>query len=229
MEIIYQDNRVLVCVKPVGVLSTDEPGGLPELIRAELGDEQACVRTVHRLDQVVGGVMVLARSREAARRLSAQMAERRFSKAYLAVVHGEIGAEEGMFRDLLARSRAERRTYIVKEPGKDVREAVLRYQVLERRGELSLVQVELETGRTHQIRAQFSGHGFPLAGDRKYGAPEEDMAGIALWSNRLEFDHPQTGERMAFASFPPMTGAWAEFSEILNREAEKVVDKGRKL
>ena len=67
MEILYQDNRILVCLKPHGVLSTDEPGGVPGLLRAQLGDEKACVRTVHRLDQVVGGVMVLARSREASR------------------------------------------------------------------------------------------------------------------------------------------------------------------
>lgn len=229
MEIIYQDNRVLVCVKPVGVLSTDEPGGVPELVRAELGDKNACVRTVHRLDQVVGGVMVLARSREAARRLSAQIEERRFHKEYLAVVHGRLPEKEGAFRDLLARSKAERRTYIVQTPGKDVREARLRYRVLEYRNGLSLVRIELETGRTHQIRAQFSGHGSPLAGDRKYGAPEQDAAGIALWSNRLEFDHPQTGARMAFASFPPAAGPWSGFAKILNREAEKVIDKGQKL
>ena len=83
MEILYQDKRILLVVKPWGVVSTAEPGGMPELIRAELGDESACVRTVHRLDQAVGGLMVFARSREAERRLSFQMAQRQFHKEYL--------------------------------------------------------------------------------------------------------------------------------------------------
>ena len=88
MDILYQDNSILVCIKPAGMLSTDEPGGMPELVRQALGDPKACVRTVHRLDRVVSGLMVLARTPDAASKLSAQIREHDFGKTYLAVVHG---------------------------------------------------------------------------------------------------------------------------------------------
>lgn len=214
MELLYQDNRILVCLKPYGVVSTDEPGGLPALVRRELGDSRACVRTVHRLDQVVGGVMVLARSREAASRLGLQVQAHTFQKEYLAVVHGQPAQTEGTFRDLLGRSKEERKTYLACEPGKDIQEAVLHYRVLESREGFSLVRVRLETGRTHQIRAQFSGHGLPLVGDKKYGAAAQAMEGIALWSCRLAFDHPQTGARLTFFAPPPARWPWTLFHEV---------------
>lgn len=214
MEILHQDNRIVVCVKPAGVVSTDEPGGLPDLLRVQLGGENPCLRTVHRLDQVVGGVMVLARSREAARRLSAQVQSRTFRKVYLAVVHGEV-TDVGTLEDLLIRSKEERKTYLAEEPSKDTREAVLHFRRLGRTDGLSLVRIELETGRTHQIRAQFSGHGFPLVGDRKYGAPEQDMEGIALWSAAVGFEHPQTGEPEAFSALPPRVWPWTLFDKKL--------------
>ena len=220
MELLCLDNRILVCVKPAGVLSTDEPGGRPDLLRAQLGGPEVCLRTVHRLDRVVGGVMVLARSRQAARLLSAQVADHTFRKEYLAVVHGRPEEESGLFRDLLARSKEERKTYVTHTPGKDAREAVLRYRLLDCREGLSLVRVALETGRTHQIRAQFSARGLPLAGDRKYGAPEpaREMEGIALWSHALTFLHPQTGQQVSFSAPPPGAFPWSlfdgKFSEI---------------
>ena len=130
MEPIYWDESIFVCIKPAGVLSTDEPGGLPELVRQALGEPGACVRTVHRLDRVVSGLMVLARTPEAAAHLSRQIREQRFGKAYLAVVHGCPAEEAGCFRDLLRRDKAERKTYVTLEPGKGVQEAVLSYQVL---------------------------------------------------------------------------------------------------
>ena len=112
MEPIYWDESIFVCIKPAGVLSTDEPGGLPELVRQALGEPGACVRTVHRLDRVVSGLMVLARTPEAAAHLSRQIREQRFGKAYLAVVHGCPAVEAGCFRDLLRRDKAERKTYV---------------------------------------------------------------------------------------------------------------------
>ena len=215
MDILYQDNRIVVCLKPAGILSTDEPGGLPELLRQELGGPEVCLRTVHRLDRVVGGVMVLARSREAARRLSAQVQNRSFRKIYLAIVHGQL-PDTGTFIDLLRRSKEERKTYLADVPSKDTQEAVLHFRRLGHADGLSLVRIELETGRTHQIRAQFSGHGFPLVGDKKYGAPEQDTEGIALWSSALVFSHPQTEEGMAFMAPPPNTWPWSLFhGEIL--------------
>jgi 23S rRNA pseudouridine1911/1915/1917 synthase len=206
METIYQDNRIYVCIKPAGVRSTDEPGGLPSLIRQELGDPQACVRTVHRLDQPVGGLMVLARSRVAASLLSQQMREGKFEKEYLAVVHGVLPEESGTFTDLLLRSKEERKTYVVDTPQKDAQEAVLDYTVLKSAEGLSLVQIRLHTGRTHQIRVQFSSRGFPLVGDQKYGLGED--CPIALWSYILRFDHPESGQRMEFCHQPPELWPW---------------------
>lgn len=152
MDILYQDNSILVCIKPAGVLSTDEPGGVPELVRQALGDPNACVRTVHRLDRVVSGLMVLARTPAAASKLSAQIREHDFGKTYLAVVHGEPEALQGTYRDLLRRDPAERKTYVTDKMAKGVQEAVLDYDVLGTRAELSLVRIYLQTGRTHQIR-----------------------------------------------------------------------------
>lgn len=131
MEILYQNANILVCIKPARVLSTDEPGGLPELVREALGDPKADVRTVHRLDRVVSGVMVLARNARAASELSRQIREDQFSKEYLAVVHGRPESPEGTLRDLLARDKARRMTFVADAPGKGVQEAALSYRVLE--------------------------------------------------------------------------------------------------
>ena len=203
MEILYMDNRILVCLKPYGALSTDEEGGVPELLRAQLGAQVPCLRTVHRLDRVVGGVMVLARSREAARRLSESVRTHTFEKTYFAVVEG---TPEKTFRweDLLARDAQEKKTYLVQSDGKDVRLVVLTGETLDSRDGLSRVRIRLETGRTHQIRAQCSAHGFPIVGDKKYGAQIPGSPGrIALWCGELSFPHPQTGERVTFSAPPP--------------------------
>ena len=206
MELIYQDRDIIVCVKPPRVLSTDEPGGVPELVRQALGDPQANVRTVHRLDRVVSGLMVLARSAKAASELSRQIREGIFQKEYLAVVHGKP-EETGTLKDLLLRNKQERKTYIVTEPGKDVQEAILHYQRLNSAEDLSRVRIQLETGRTHQIRAQFSGRGMPLVGDRKYSLLEDDCE-IALWSYRLAFAHPYSGKPMEITLEPPESYPW---------------------
>ena len=210
MEIIHQDRDIVVCLKPAGVLSTDEPGGVPELLRQHLQTEE--IRTVHRLDRVVGGLMLLARSAAAASALSRQIRDGDFDKRYLAVVHGKTPAQ-GELRDLLLRNKAERKTYVVSAPARGVQEAVLRYETLGRAEGLSLVRIELLTGRTHQIRCQFSSHGWPLVGDRKYSLLE-DNCGIALWSNFLSFRHPASGERMQFSAPPPEQWPWTAFSGL---------------
>lgn len=208
MDIIYQDKDILVCVKPAGVLSTDEPGGLPELVREALGDPGANVRTVHRLDRTVSGLMVLARRSKAASELSRQIRDGEFGKEYMAVCHGTLQDDHGEFRDLLLRNKQERKTYIVTEPGKDVQEAILEYWVLNRAEDMTRVRIRLHTGRTHQIRAQFSGRGLPLVGDKKYGIPEDDCR-IALWSCRLTFQHPYSGKPMEFQLDPPELYPWS--------------------
>lgn len=207
MELIYQDRDIVVCVKPARVLSTDEPGGVPELVRQALGEPGANVRTVHRLDRVVTGLMVLARSKKAASELSRQIRDGEFEKEYLAVVHGRPEAKSGTLRDLLLRDKAERKTYIVTEPGKDVQEAILTYQLLSHQQDMSRVRIQLQTGRTHQIRAQFSGRGMPLVGDQKY-SQFEDGCEIALWSYRLAFKHPYSGQLMEFILEPPEVYPW---------------------
>ena len=207
MNIIYQDNSILVVIKPAGVLSTDEPGGVPELAREALGDPKACVRTVHRLDRVVSGLMVLARTPEAASKLSEQIRTHNFGKTYLAVVHGEPEALSGTMRDLLDRDPKERKTFVTTKPGKGVQEAILDYEVLSSENGLSLVKIFLQTGRTHQIRCQFSSRGLPLWGDRKYSTLPDDGP-IALWSHCLHFAHPDTGEILCFEHDPPEIEPW---------------------
>ena len=214
MEILYQDANILVCIKPARVLSTDEPGGLPELVREALGDPKADVRTVHRLDRVVSGVMVLARSANAASELSRQIREDQFRKEYLAVVHGRPENPEGTLHDLLARDKARRMTFVAEAPGKGVQEAVLSYRVLEYANGMSLVRVRLHTGRTHQIRVQFSSRGMPLVGERKY-AVWNDPCKLALWSAKIGFYHPGTGEWVEFSKEPPAVFPWTEFGRII--------------
>ncbi len=207
MRIIYKDQDIIVCEKPPRVLSTDEPGGVPELLRQTLGDLKADIRTVHRLDRVVSGLMVLARNAKAASELSRQIRDGEFDKAYLAVVHGVPNESQGEYRDLLLRDKRERKTYVVTESAKGVQEAILRYQVQSQGQGMSKVAIELITGRTHQIRAQFSSRGLPLVGDRKYSTLE-DPCEIALWSWQLRFCHPATGEPLQFELQPPEVYPW---------------------
>lgn len=214
MEILYQNANILVCIKPARVLSTDEPGGLPGLVREALGDPKADVRTVHRLDRVVSGVMVLARSANAASELSRQIREDQFRKEYLAVVHGRPENPEGTLHDLLARDKARRMTFVAEAPGKGVQEAALSYRVLEYADGMSLVRVRLHTGRTHQIRVQFSSRGMPLVGERKY-AVWNDPCELALWSAKIGFYHPGTGEWVEFSKEPPAVFPWTEFGRII--------------
>ena len=213
MDFLYCDNKIAVCVKPRGVLSVDEPGGMPSLIRSALGDETAPVYTVHRLDAAVGGVMVYARTRHAASDLGRDAREGRLRKEYLAVVHGVMPEKTGTLRDLLFYDTAARRSRVADAPGKDVKDALLQYAVAGEREGLTLVRIALLTGRTHQIRCQFSSRGFPLWGDRKYGR-ETDPGPIALWSTGLAFTHPATGQELLFELPPPAELPWTLFEEV---------------
>ena len=209
-SILHKDDSFLVCLKPARVRSTDEPGGMPELCRNALGNPKADVRTVHRLDQVVSGLMVLARGAKAASELSRQIREGEFHKEYLAVLHGAPAQPSGTLTDLLLRNKPERKTYVVTEMAKGVQEAILNYEVLARTEGFSKVRILLRTGRTHQIRCQFSSRDLPLVGDRKYSL-NEDNCEIALWSSKLSFRHPVTGERLTFTAPPPEEYPWDLF------------------
>ncbi len=206
--IIHTDPAFVVCIKPPRVLSTDEPGGVPDLCRAALGDDN--IRTVHRLDRVVSGLMVLARTKRAASDLSQQIRDGIFHKEYQAVLRGVPAEPCGTLTDLLYRNKPERKTYVVTEPGKDVQEAILNYEVLSAAPGFSKVRIELLTGRTHQIRCQFSSRNLPLVGGRKY-SHYEDNCEIALWSSKLQFRHPKTGESLTFTAPPPREFPWDQF------------------
>ena len=208
MELVYVDEDILVCLKPARVLSTDEPGGVPDLCREALGDPGADVRTVHRLDRVVAGLMVLARNAKAASELSRQIRDNEFQKEYQAVVHG-FAKDQDTLRDLLGRDKARKMTFVAPEPARGVQEAVLDYWTLARNETMSRVRIRLHTGRTHQIRVQFASRGWPLVGERKY-SERNDPCEIALWSCRLAFAHPKTGEPMEFTHQPPAEFPWTE-------------------
>lgn len=208
MEKLYSDDKVVVCLKPSGVLSTDEPGGMPDLLRQALRTES--IYTVHRLDAAVGGVMVYARTRHAASDLGKAVQAGEMHKEYRAVLRGTPGEESGTLKDLLRRDTRRRMTLVAEAPGPGVQEAVLSYRVLSEREGLTLAKILLHTGRTHQIRCQFASRGWPLWGDRKYGTGEEGP--IALWSFRLRFPHPVTGEVLDFCAPPPETEPWTRFT-----------------
>ncbi len=207
MNIIYRDPALVVCVKPARVLSTDEPGGLPALLREALGTQE--FRTVHRLDRVVSGLMVVARTAQAASELSRQIRDGEFQKEYQAVIHGTPGAPAGTFRDLLLRDKARKMTFVTQVPQKGASEAILHFSVLAAANAMSRVQIRLETGRTHQIRVQFASRDLPLLGERKYSSLE-DPCEIALWSYRLAFTHPVTGKPVEFTLEPPAQYPWTE-------------------
>lgn len=199
MEILYTDRDIIVACKPRGVLSEGaDVGGMPSLLAKALGGE---VLTVHRLDRETAGLMVFARSGKVAGKLSAIMQSGGFCKEYAAVVHGIPDPPEGEMRDLLFRDASRGKSFIVKRPRRGVREAVLTYKTLADHavedGVLSLVAITLGTGRTHQIRVQFSGRNMPLYGDGRYGGRER--APLGLFARALSFVHPENGRRMEFS------------------------------
>ena len=215
LHILYEDSHLVICCKPVGVLSEDGQAGrcMPELLREHyrsLGQKNPYIATVHRLDKITGGVMVFSRRREVTGKLTAAVQAHEIVKEYLAVLRGHPAEPAATLTDLLFRDAGHNKSYVVKRPRKGVREASLFYRELSRTEELSLVRVQLHTGRTHQIRVQFASRGFPLVGDRKYGGAGDGET-LALWSWRLGFTHPETGRSMVFTHQPPAAWPWTLF------------------
>ena len=191
MEILYSDKHIAVCVKPVGLDSEQE---VPAALKEQLGGE---IFPIHRLDKNVGGVMVYARTKQAAAALSKAVQEGAMVKEYVAMVHG-TPPETGDWEDLLWKDSKKNKVFVVKRMRGGVKKARLEFKRLTA-GETSLVHVRLHTGRSHQIRVQFSSRGFPLVGDHKYGY-RDDQTEPMLFSCRISF--PYGKEQKVFKKMP---------------------------
>lgn len=200
LKLLSVTDDYVVCIKPAGLLSemSAEPC-VPAVLADQIGGD---IYTVHRLDRSVGGVMMYARTRAAAANLSQQVADRTMRKRYLAVVHGRPELDSGEMCDYLFKDSRTNKSFVVKRPRKGTKEARLMYEVLataERDGQTySLVQICLITGRSHQIRVQFSHRRMPLVGDGRYGGREK--CDIALWSHEVECNFG--GETVKFSAEP---------------------------
>ena len=202
MKILFEDSGVIVLVKPVGVPSeTTQNGekGILDSLKNQQGLNDAFL--LHRLDRNVGGVMVFAKTKKSAANISKQIQENTFKKTYLAVVDGIIEEKQGVYKDLLFKDSSKNRSYVVNRMRKGVKEASLEYIVLNENENKSLVKVTLHTGRTHQIRVQFSSRKTPLCGDIKYGSKDRE-SDIALFSHSISFCHPVTEEILTFTDLP---------------------------
>ena len=200
MKILFSDPNIVVCVKPVGV---DSEHGLPQALQEALGGE---IFPIHRLDQNVGGVMVFARTKAAAAQLSRAVQEGSMVKEYIAMVHG-IPESKGDWTDFLFKDSRKNKVFVVKKERKGVKMARLEYVRLTE-GDPAVVRIRLYTGRSHQIRVQFSSRGFPLAGDHKYGARDE-LTAPRLFSCRITF--PFGGKNHCYSDLPD----WADQEKYL--------------
>lgn len=191
MEILFKNADFAVCVKPVGL---DAEQQIPQALREQLGGE---IFPLHRLDKNVGGVMVYARNKQTAAALSGVIARGEMVKEYVALVHG-TPPPEGDWQDLLFKDSRKNKVFVVNQQRTGVKAARLTYRC-KRAGEQSLVHIRLYTGRSHQIRAQFSSRGYPLVGDHKYGSRDERKEPM-LFSCRICF--PYKGQEYGFAAQP---------------------------
>ena len=198
IEIIHIDNDIIVCLKPAGLLSEGEgPESLLTLLAEQCGGQ---IYPIHRLDRGASGLMVFARNSKAAAGLSRAVQEKQLKKEYFALISGIPAEKEGEMTDYLFKDSRKGKVFAVSRPRKGVRDARLTYRTLWEDGENALVRVALDTGRTHQIRVQFSSRGMPLWGDGKYGSRVKGQ--LALFSCALGFPHPKTGKPMTFEAKP---------------------------
>ena len=237
IQILYEDEFICVCKKPSGLACESARASGADLVKVlkkkyflqspEQGEPYLSL--VHRLDQPVGGIMVLARNPMAAAGLSKQIRNHDFVKEYLAVVMAKKGTvpEKGHLEDYLIRDGRTNTSAIVTKQNKQAKKAILDYEILEwseDREELALVKVTLKTGRHHQIRVQMAAHGMPLVYDQKYNTKCSQTGAegnTALYAFHLEFTHPKTGKYMKFTDFPEQKPF-----EVWNENFSK--DRGKK-
>ncbi len=210
MEILYLDKNTVVAQKPSGVLSEgDARDCMPKMLKDELSarkETRTDIFTVHRLDRETHGVMVYARTQSAAAELSRQILSGDFKKEYLAVVCGVPEAEGGTLCDMLYYDRRLGKSFVVDRERKGVKEAILDYSLLDTDGKLSLLNIKLKTGRTHQIRVQLASRGLPIVGDRRYGAPKSNYRALALCAYKLSFLSPSDMSPLSFECTPMFDG-----------------------
>lgn len=218
IHVLYEDNHIIVVIKPPNIPTQEDDSRDPDmltLIKADLKERHqkpgnVFLGLVHRLDRPVGGVMVFAKTSKAASRLSDAVRTRSIRKEYTAVLHGRPVQSHGTLRHYLLKDTKTNRVSVVPQSKPGAKEAILDYRVLGQQDGLSLVQVELHTGRPHQIRVQFAEIGCPLVGDQRYGGRyAQPGQQIALWSTLLGFEHPVTKESLSFTSHPPQTYPWS--------------------
>lgn len=204
-EILYEDKDMIVAVKKPGINSEEFPG----IIAASRTVPSDKYLAVHRLDTAVGGVMVVAKNKWSAKELSSQILSGDFSKSYLAVVSGRLDEERGTMNDLLYHDKRANKTYVVKSKRNGVREACLNYEVIKtlsidnaqgKKEDISLVKIELITGRSHQVRVQFASRKHPLYGDGKYGS--RFKGNIGLFATKLSLVRPSDSEALSFEKLP---------------------------
>lgn len=219
IPVLYEDNHLLVVVKPPNLLSQGDSTGDPDLLNLMKDyikkkynkPGNVYLGLVHRLDRPVGGVMVFAKTSKAAGRLSEQIREGKFGRGYLGVIEGHPKRLSGSLHNFLVKDTKKNLVRVVKPDVKGAQEARLDYQVIDMARTRSLVRIELKTGRSHQIRVQMAKMGHPLLGDKRYGPRTNQRQQIALWAERISFSHPTTKELLEFTERPPATKPWTEF------------------
>ena len=199
-DILFEDKHIIAVKKPVGMLSeeSDSSESLPAALKNAVNSD---IFTLHRLDKPVGGVILYAKTKKAAADFSQLISENKLKKTYLAVVEGVPAEKEGRMEDLLFKDSRKNKTFVVKRMRKGVKPASLKYKVIATENNLSLVEIELETGRSYQIRVQFASRKHPLCGDGKYGS-RDNRCSVALFSYKTDFIHPETKEELCITALP---------------------------
>lgn len=222
IPILYEDNHVLVVEKPVNIPvqgDSSNDSHMLDLLKADLKKRyqkpgNVYLGLIHRLDRPVGGVMIFAKTSKAASRLSDQSRRRAIDRSYLAIIHGRMPDASGELVDYLFKDGKENKVYIASPNQKDAKKAILTYKELYSFNDLSLLSVQLHTGRPHQIRVQLSAVGCPIYGDQKYGEHvTKKGAQIALWAHQLKFKHPTKDDFIFEKSDPPTTYPWSQFTK----------------
>lgn len=220
INVIYEDNHLLVVEKPVNVLSQGDDTNdkdmvnlLKNYLKVKYNKPgNVFVGLVHRLDRPVGGIMVFAKTSKAASRLSEQVRNKSFKKTYRAVLNGDMKKDKDTLKDYLYKNKKTNMVSVVNKNYKDAKDAELSYETISKNEKFSMVQVDLKTGRPHQIRVQFSSRNHPLFGDQRYGQHINKKGDqIALWSYKIEITHPTTKEKMEFICNPPNNYPWNLF------------------